>query len=88
MIKNPARKDGTTASQAYTRHFEDIHRLIDVLEMELQKHADNQKADYKNWGLVGDLGKVRRDLIEAVAFISGNPDDTKMVEEFLEEARS
>jgi hypothetical protein len=41
------------------------------------------KADPKNWGRVGDLGKVRSDLIEIVAFLSSV--DREQIETFLAE---
>ena len=73
----------TNAAGAYHAKANDIARLIDVLQMELDKHAKSAKADAKNWGRVGDLGEVRRKLIETVSFISGM--DTKNIEDFLAE---
>ena len=49
----------------------DIARLMDVLQMELDKHAEAAKADPTNWGFTGDLGKVRSDLIDLVGFSAG-----------------
>ena len=60
----------TTAAAQYAAHANDIARLIDVLQMELEKHAAAAKADPANWGRSGDLGKVRSDLIDTVAFMS------------------
>lgn len=72
------------ASATYARRSNDIARLIDVLQMELAKHDAGAKADPKNWGFAGDLGKVRSDLIDTVAFLSAmEPSD---VEAFLNEA--
>lgn len=71
------------AADACQAHGNDIARLLDVLQMELDKHASAAKADEKNWAKVGDLGKVRSDLIEVVAFISGN--DRQAIEAFLAE---
>lgn len=71
------------ARETYQAHANDIARLIDVLEMELQKHADAATADAKNWAKVGDLGKVRSDLIEMVEFMSGM--DREAIENFLAE---
>ena len=78
-------KDTTTsnAQDAYQARTSDIARLIDVLQMELDKHADAAKADAKCWGKVGDLGKVRSDLIDLVAFMSSV--DREQIENFLAE---
>ena len=70
-----------TAAETYAKRRSDIARLLDVLDMELDRHADRAKADPRNWGLVGDLGKVRSDLIDTVAFISCM--DRAEVERFL-----
>jgi len=61
----------TTARQAMTAKQNDIARLIDVLQIELAKHAERASAAPSNWGFPGNLGKVRTDLIDTVAFISG-----------------
>ncbi len=60
----------TTAATTYAAHANDIARLMDVLQMELEKHAAVAEADPANWGRTGDLGKVRSDLIDTVAFMS------------------
>ncbi len=73
----------TNARDAYQAHTNDIARLIDVLQMELDKHADAAKADAKCWGKVADLGKVRSDLIELACFISGT--ERQAIEGFLAE---
>ncbi|MBX3403812.1 MAG: hypothetical protein KF699_10420 [Phycisphaeraceae bacterium] len=72
-----------SASETYAQRRSDIARLLDVLGMELDKHADAAKADPKCWGRVGDLGKVRSDLIDMVGFMSGMERDE--VERFLAE---
>ena len=76
-------KPESTAPEAYAARANDIARLIDVLQMELEKHADAAKGDSKCWGRVGDLGKVRSDLIDTVAFMSGM--DREDVDRFLAE---
>jgi hypothetical protein len=73
----------TSARDAYQARQSDIARLIDVLQMELDKHADAARAEERNWGRVGDLGKVRSDLIEMVSFMSGM--DRQAIEGFLAE---
>ena len=71
------------ARETYQTRANDIARLLDVLEMELAKHADAAKADARCWGKVGDLGKVRSDLIDLVAFMSNI--DPENIEAFLAE---
>lgn len=70
-----------TAPQAYAARRNDIARLLDVLDMELGKHQGWAEADPDNWNRVGDLSKVRRELIDLVAFLSGM--EPERVEAFL-----
>ncbi|MGD9791179.1 MAG: hypothetical protein AB7Q00_09065 [Phycisphaerales bacterium] len=77
-------KHEPTAAETYAARANDIARLIDVLEMHLQVHAEGAKADPANWGRVGDLGKVRSDLIDLVGFMANMGRAT--VEEFLNDA--
>ena len=79
-----AKKPEPTAAQTYAARQNDIARLMDVLQMELDKHAEGAKADPRNWGRTGDLGKVRSDLIDLVGFMSGM--DREHVEAFLNDA--
>ena len=73
-----------TAAQTYAARATDIARLIDVLEMHLQIHADAAKADPRNWGRAGDLGKIRSDLVNLVGFMANM--DPAYVEDFLNNA--
>jgi len=73
-----------TAAQTYAARQSDIARLMDVLQMELDKHAEGAKADPRNWGFAGSLGKVRSDLIDLVGFLSNM--DREHVEAFLDDA--
>ena len=73
-----------TAAEVYAARRSDIARLLDVLQMELEKHAEGAKADPTNWGRVGDLGKVRSDLIDLAGFMSGM--EREEVERFLNDA--
>jgi hypothetical protein len=83
-MTNDGSKTRRTASEAYAAARNDIARLLDVLDMELAKHDERAKADERNWGFAGNLDKVRSDLIETVAFISGM--DRPEVEGFLADA--
>jgi hypothetical protein len=72
-----------TAAQAYAAYRADIARLVDVLDMELDKHAERFNADATNWGFPGDLTTIRSALIEQVEAMSGH--DRAMIENFLNE---
>jgi hypothetical protein len=80
---NKTAKPEPTAAQTYAARRNDIARLLDVLAMELDKHDEQAKADPTNWGITGNLGKVRSDLIDVVGFLSGM--DREDVERFLAE---
>lgn len=80
-MKNAA--NNSNVQETYQARANDIARLIDVLQMELDKHAAAAKAEPKCWGKAGDLGKVRSDLIDLVGFMSGMDRDD--IEGFLAE---
>jgi hypothetical protein len=80
---NKIAKPEPTAAQMYAARRNDIARLLDVLQMELDKHDQQAKADPTNWGITSNLGKVRSDLMDTVAFLSGM--DREDVERFLAE---
>lgn len=80
---NKTAKPEPTAAEMYAARRNDIARLLDVLAMELDKHDEQAKADPTNWGITGNLGKVRSDLIDVVGFLSGM--DREDVERFLAE---
>lgn len=84
MTKRTTKKPEPTAPETYAARANDIARLLDVLHMELEKHAEAVKADPRCWGRVGDLGKVRSDLIDMVGFMSGM--EREEVERFLNDA--
>ena len=73
-----------TAAKMYATRRNDIARLIDVLQMELDKHDEQAKADPTNWGITGNLGKVRSDLMDTVGFLSNMERDD--MERFLNDA--
>ena len=73
-----------TAAETYAARRNDVARLMDVLQMELDKHAEGAKADPRNWGFAGSLGKVREDLINLVGFMSNM--DPEHVVSFLNDA--
>ena len=74
-----------TASDLYTQRREDIARLTDWLDLELDKHQARAEAEPRDWGYAGDLGHVREKLIETLAFLSnGEPQE---IEDLLSECR-
>lgn len=80
MPRNAANDAKTT----YQTHQNDIARLMDVLQMELDKHAQAASTKTKCWGEAEELGKVRSDLIDLIGFISGF--EREAIEDFLTEA--
>jgi hypothetical protein len=73
-----------TATETCNARRSQIARLLDVIQMELDKHTEKQKADPKNWGYAGNLAKVRSDLIDVVGFLSNM--EREEVEAFLDDA--
>jgi hypothetical protein len=74
-----------SARELYDERREDIARVLDWLDMELDRHRTNAKAMPKDWGYAGDLGHVREKLIETLAFLSnGEPQE---IEDLLSECR-
>jgi hypothetical protein len=74
-----------TARELYDERRQDIARVMDWIELELDKHKTNAKANPKDWGYAGDLGHVREKLIETLAFLSNN--EPQEIEDLLGECR-
>ena len=53
-----------TASDLYTLRREDIARLLDWLDLELDKHRAKAEAQPSDWGYAGDLGYVIEKLTQ------------------------
>lgn len=75
-----------TPAETFAKRDGDIARLIDVLGMEMDKRREQAKANPTSWHGVGDLDKVRADLVDLVAFVSGMEPDA--VREFLDDANA
>ncbi len=73
-----------TAAETYAARRNDIARLLDVLDMELERNDRRAKDQPDNWALVGNISQVRSDLTNMVAFISNM--DRAEVERFLSDA--
>jgi hypothetical protein len=82
--QTPASTPRKTAAEAYATRRSEIARLLDVLDMELARHDERAKADPRNRGFEGNLGKVRGDLMDTVAFLSGM--ERSDIERFLDDA--
>jgi len=72
-----------TARETYKQRRSDIARVLDWLDLELDRHGTDAKANPKNWGYPGDLGHIREKLIETLAFISNS--EPKEIEDLLAE---
>ncbi len=68
-------KTNTSASDAYRNTASDIARLIDALRSELDHHQQQADGGKINWGHVGDIDKVRTDLIDLVGFMTNSDSD-------------
>jgi len=74
-----------TASELYDERRQEIARVMDWIELELDKHKTHAKADPADWGYPGDLGHVLEKLIQTLAFLSNRePED---IENLLGECR-
>ena len=60
-----------TAAEAYEANRRDIILLVDLLKVELGRHAERAAAQPRDWGFAGDVGSVRRRIIEVLASLSG-----------------
>ena len=73
-----------TAAEVYATRRNDVARLLDVLSMHLDVNDKEHAAAPGNWGLVGNLNKVRADLVNLVGFMANM--DPEHVEAFLNDA--
>ncbi len=74
-----------TARELYEERFDDIARVMDWIELELDTHRTSAQADPGSFGNAGDLGHVREKLIETLAFLSDS--ETEEIEKLLDECR-
>jgi hypothetical protein len=76
-----------TAEQAYLARRNDIARLIDVLQMELEVHDERAESRPGDWGFACNLAEIRSRLVDLVAFT--NPViERQDVLEFLADANA
>ena len=74
-----------TAAEAYEANRRDILAMIDMLRTELAVHAQHAAAQPRNWAFAGDLGSVRRRVLEVLIFLSGRSEAS--IEDALADAR-
>jgi len=86
MPKRKTTKNKAAAAETYAKRRSDIARLLDVLQMELDRHDAEFSDEPTNWGAVGDLDHLRDQLIWIVAFAGGAKMEREDVERFLAEA--
>ncbi|MDX2199594.1 MAG: hypothetical protein SF069_11560 [Phycisphaerae bacterium] len=72
-----------TAAQTYAARRADIARLVDVLELELEKFDQRAAAEPQRWDYPGTLDYVRTSLIDLIEGLSGM--ERERIEEFLAE---
>ena len=72
-----------SAHKTYVNMKRDVAGLLDWLELELQEHARHAAKEGVNHGHAGDLGHVRRELIETLSFLAQR--DEKDIEEALDD---
>ena len=84
------KKAKQTAAQTYAERQNDVGVLLDLIAQEMQVHAERQAEDPRNWGFAGDLGEVKRGLMETLSFLMGGQDENanrEMIEAHLAEMR-
>ena len=72
------------AKSFYAERRTDIAKVIDWLELEVEKHEEFARKEGIDYGHCGDLGEVERILIQALAFLAQR--DEKDIEDALADA--
>ena len=78
-----------TARETYETRQREIAAMLELLKCELERDADNAKADGLDWGDVGVLGHIRENLKETLVFVMGGRDEEatgKMIEDAVADA--
>tara|TARA_E500000318_G_scaffold78891_1_gene73839 strand:- start:363 stop:635 length:273 start_codon:yes stop_codon:yes gene_type:complete len=73
------------AMETYRRRAADNALLIRLLREGLQTHAEATSPERVNWDRTGDIGHVRKGLIELLMFISGR--ERLDIEQHLDQTR-
>ena len=72
-----------TAIELYNERLEHIARVMDWIELELDKHHAEAAATRGDWSNAGDLGHVLERLVQALAFLSNR--ESEDIEKLLSE---
>ena len=59
------------ANEAYQAAINETNDLILRLHVVAEAHADRQSKDPKNYGYVGDLDSVKKQIIDAIRMLDG-----------------
>jgi DNA-binding response OmpR family regulator len=71
---NAARRRLTAAAVEYIERQKTCRTLLAEVKAALERHQARQATDARNWGYVGDLGKVEEDLRGILLFVGGEAD--------------
>jgi hypothetical protein len=63
--------DRRDPTKAYDQVTTDIHRALKTLEEKLRVHSRKHEENPDDWGYVGDVSRVLKDLGEIVDSLSG-----------------
>ena len=74
------------AQEAYQERQSDIGALLDLMGPEIKAHGEFGEKEGLDWGHVGDLGHVRKCLIETLTFLAQQ--DEEFIENHLAELRT
>jgi len=81
------------AAERYAEHRSDIFVLIDLLHEELDVHAKDAEKQSDEWGLAGDLGRIRRLLKDVLLVLitcrfESQTEASRFIEDYIEARRA
>ena len=56
------------SDEEYKKKTQAVQKLFVQIEKHIKQHAQKQKKDPRNWGYVGDMGRIEQMLKEIVEF--------------------
>ena len=66
-----------TTKEVYGENKKEIKRQLKMLETALIQHSDEFKTKSTNWGFVGDLAYIKKELSELNVFLKSNKEIKK-----------